>query len=66
VSFPDFLAAAAVILYAAFFAWVGYVIGVRRTTRKHMPALLLAAKKPTPAHLGNTVARQPQRPADEG
>lgn len=58
----DLVAAAAVVLYAAFFTAVGYFLGVRRTTRKHLPALLYAASKPTPAHLGNTVARQPQRP----
>jgi hypothetical protein len=50
-----------VLLYAIFWAGLGYWVGCRVTTRRHLPALLYAAKKPTPAHLGNTVARSANR-----
>lgn len=54
--------AGSVLLFAAFFAFLGYVVGCKVTTRRHLPALLYAAKKPTPTDLSNTVARQPRRP----
>lgn len=60
----DLLMAAGVLAFAGFFAFLGYVLGCKVTTRRHLPVLLAAAAKPTPAHLGNTVARQPRRPDD--
>lgn len=52
--------------FALLFGALGYWVGCRRTTRRHLPALLYAAHRPTQVHLGNTVARQPQRPDGEG
>lgn len=51
-----------IVVFAAFFAFLGYVVGCKVTTRKHLPALLYAARKPVPVDLGNNVARQPRRP----
>lgn len=61
----EWLMAAGLVGFAVFFFAAGHLVGYRRATRKHLPALLYAAKKPPRADLGNTVARQPQRPSPE-
>jgi hypothetical protein len=60
----DWLIAAGVVGFATFFFCAGHYVGARRATARHLPALLLAAKKPPRADLRSTVARQPQQPGE--
>jgi hypothetical protein len=56
-----------VVLVAFALVWtgLGYLLGTRVGERRVLRALAKAPLRPTPAHLGNTVARAPQRPSSD-
>jgi len=60
------LLAAAPVGFALFWLALGMFLGVRVGERRLMTRIRNAPPAtPTPAHLGNTVARAPQRPDEE-
>jgi hypothetical protein len=57
------LLAAAPVAFAVFWLALGVFLGIRLGERRLMARIRNAPPStPTPAHLGNTVARAPQRP----
>jgi hypothetical protein len=59
-------AVAAVLAFALFWLALGTFLGVRLGERRLMNRIRNAPPSPpTPAHLGNTVARAPQRRAED-